>query len=124
MPALHARCPVTRPAFLDTRGTGSAHRRSLRPAQWHPTETRRDRAGVLDMLMQHLNGYKLHQQAPLDPLVQLLKGMRRSAVPIVQDVSDAKDTGSGMETREIGHNGHGNRICPQGTVIQPDGEEA
>lgn len=52
-----------------------------------------DRNRTLDMLMTHLNGYEKHQQAALDPLVALLKEMRRPAVPVVADDPDVIEVG-------------------------------
>lgn len=55
------------------------------------------RAVSLDMLMKHLNGYKAHEQGKgegaVNALAELLGGMRRSALPVVQQVGDDGDAG-------------------------------
>lgn len=55
------------------------------------------RAVSLDMLMKHLNGYKAHEQGKgegaVNALAELLGGMRRSSVPIVQQVNDTQGEG-------------------------------
>ena len=42
-----------------------------------------DKKGALDMLMKHLGGYSEDNRQRTDPLIALLDGMRRSAVPVV-----------------------------------------
>lgn len=44
-----------------------------------------DKKGALDMLMKHLGGYKEDNSQKTDPLVDLLAGLSRSALPIAKD---------------------------------------
>ena len=55
------------------------------------------RSAALDMLMKHLNGYKAHEQGKgegaVNALAELLGTMRRSSLPVVQQVQDDGDAG-------------------------------